>query len=62
MTGAAIVLQATGLTKTFESDGAPVRALRGVDFAMASGEFVAPRLPRAAASRRCSTWPLGSTH
>ncbi len=41
MTGAAIVLQATGLTKTFESDGAPVRALRGVDFAMASGEFVA---------------------
>ena len=29
------------VTKTFESDGAPVRALRGVDFTMAAGEFVA---------------------
>ena len=27
--------------KTYESDGIPVRALRGVDFQMASGEFVA---------------------
>jgi putative ABC transport system ATP-binding protein len=41
MTAADIVLQATALTKTFESDGAPVRALRGVDFAMSDGEFVA---------------------
>ena len=31
----------TGLRKTFESEGAPVRALRGVDFAMTPGEFVA---------------------
>jgi len=30
-----------GLRKTFESEGAPVRALRGVDFTMAPGEFVA---------------------
>src|SRR5918995_3069978 len=35
------VLETHGLQKTFESDGAPVRALRGVDFAMAAGEFVA---------------------
>ena len=27
--------------KTYESDGMPVRALRGVDFQMAPGEFVA---------------------
>jgi len=35
------VVATSGLRKTFESDGAPVRALRGVDFSMASGEFVA---------------------
>jgi putative ABC transport system ATP-binding protein len=35
------VLLARGLRKTFESEGAPVRALRGVDFAMRPGEFVA---------------------
>jgi putative ABC transport system ATP-binding protein len=35
------VLVAHGLRKTFESEGAPVRALRGVDFTMRSGEFVA---------------------
>jgi putative ABC transport system ATP-binding protein len=38
---AAPVLETKSLTKTFESDGSPVRALRGVDFTMAPGEFVA---------------------
>jgi putative ABC transport system ATP-binding protein len=35
------VVVTRGLRKTFESEGAPVRALRGVDFTMESGEFVA---------------------
>ena len=35
------VVETRGLRKTFESDGAPVRALRGVDFTMRRGEFVA---------------------
>jgi putative ABC transport system ATP-binding protein len=35
------VLEARAVTKTFESEGVPVRALRGVDFSMGSGEFVA---------------------
>jgi putative ABC transport system ATP-binding protein len=36
-----LVLETRGLQKTFESEGAPVRALRGVDFEMRPGEFVA---------------------
>jgi putative ABC transport system ATP-binding protein len=35
------ILVTRGLRKNFESEGAPVRALRGVDFTMQSGEFVA---------------------
>jgi putative ABC transport system ATP-binding protein len=35
------VVEATGLRKTYESEGVPVRALRGVDFALQDGEFVA---------------------
>ncbi|HXH21202.1 MAG TPA: ABC transporter ATP-binding protein [Dehalococcoidia bacterium] len=35
------ILRAVGLTKTYESDGARVQALRGVDFAVEAGEFVA---------------------
>jgi len=35
------VLVTRGLRKTFESDTAPVRALRGVDMTMRAGEFVA---------------------
>jgi putative ABC transport system ATP-binding protein len=35
------VLTISGVRKTFEADQAPVRALRGLDFAMATGEFVA---------------------
>jgi putative ABC transport system ATP-binding protein len=35
------VVVTRGLRKTFESEGAPVRALRGVDFSMAPAEFVA---------------------
>src|SRR3954464_4215989 len=35
------VLDVTGLRKTYESEGVPVRALRGVDFTMEPGEFVA---------------------
>lgn len=41
MTAADPVLETRALTKTFETDGSPVRALRGVDFSMAPGEFVA---------------------
>jgi len=35
------VLRTVGLRKTFESEGAPVRALRGVDLVVGTGEFVA---------------------
>jgi putative ABC transport system ATP-binding protein len=35
------VLEARAVTKTFDADGAPVRALRGLDFTMSAGEFVA---------------------
>jgi putative ABC transport system ATP-binding protein len=35
------VLTARGVRKTFEAEQAPVRALRGVDFDMGRGEFVA---------------------
>ena len=35
------VLEVRGVRKTFEAENAPVRALRGVDFGMAPGEFVA---------------------
>ena len=35
------VLSIAGVRKTFEADQAPVRALRGLDFAMQPGEFVA---------------------
>jgi putative ABC transport system ATP-binding protein len=41
MTSATPVLEARAVTKTFESDGAPVRALRGLNFTMSAGEFVA---------------------
>ena len=35
------VLDATGVYKSYESEGVPVRALRGVDLSMSPGEFVA---------------------
>src|SRR5262245_18259074 len=35
------VVVTRGLRKTFESEGAPVRALRGIDVEVAPGEFVA---------------------
>ena len=38
---AAHALETVRLRKTFESEGAPVRALRGVDLIVAPGEFVA---------------------
>jgi len=41
MSTATPVLEARAVTKTFESDGAPVRALRGLDFTLSAGEFVA---------------------
>ncbi len=41
MTDESPILVTRGLRKNFESEGAPVRALRGVDFAMKPGEFVA---------------------
>jgi putative ABC transport system ATP-binding protein len=37
----AIVLDVRGVRRTFEAENAPVRALRGCDFQMAAGEFVA---------------------
>ena len=40
-TSSALVVETHGLRKTFESEGAPVRALRGVDFTVTAGEFVA---------------------
>ncbi len=39
--GTAAVLGMQGVRKTFEADNAPVRALRGLDFSMLPGEFVA---------------------
>ena len=41
MISATPVLEVRAVTKTFDSDGAPVRALRGLDFTMSTGEFVA---------------------
>src|SRR6202453_2429846 len=35
------VMEAKGLRKTYEAEGAPVRALRGVDMTMEQGEYVA---------------------
>jgi putative ABC transport system ATP-binding protein len=35
------VMEARGLRKTYEAEGAPVRALRGFDMTMEQGEFVA---------------------
>ena len=35
------VIEARGVRKTYESEGAPVRALRGLDMTMDEGEFVA---------------------
>ena len=40
MSEAEAVVVARGLRMNFESEGAPVRALRGVDFEMQAGEFV----------------------
>ncbi|HWC10966.1 MAG TPA: ABC transporter ATP-binding protein [Acidimicrobiales bacterium] len=39
--GAGAVLEVAGLRKTYESEGVPVRALRGVTMSMADHEFVA---------------------
>jgi len=36
-----MVLSMTGVRRTFEAENAPVRALRGADFGMRTGEFVA---------------------
>src|SRR5881398_3501350 len=41
MTDESPILVTRGLRKNFESEGVPVRALRGVDFVMEPGEFVA---------------------
>ena len=36
-----LVLDVRGVRRTFEAENAPVRALRGTDFSMTQGEFVA---------------------
>ena len=41
MSGTIDALQMRGVRKTFEAENAPVRALRGVDLTISSGEFVA---------------------
>ena len=41
------VVEAKGLRKTYESDGMPVRALRGVNLTIGEGEFVAVMGPSA---------------
>ena len=41
MSAAPEVLKTVRLRKTFESEGAPVRALRGIDLIVAAGEFIA---------------------
>jgi putative ABC transport system ATP-binding protein len=41
MSGTDLALQMRGVRKTFEAENAPVRALRGVDLDIATGEFVA---------------------
>jgi putative ABC transport system ATP-binding protein len=41
MSSTELVLQLRGVRKTFEAENAPVRALRGVDLDMRSGEFAA---------------------
>jgi putative ABC transport system ATP-binding protein len=41
MSGIDLALQMRGVRKTFEAENAPVRALRGVDLDIATGEFVA---------------------
>lgn len=35
------VIEVRGVRKTYETEGAPVRALRGVDLTMSEGEFIA---------------------
>ena len=49
------------LERTYDADGVAVAALRGVDLAVAEGEFVSVMGPRAAASRRCCTCSAAST-
>jgi len=41
MSSTSLALQMRGVRKTFEAENAPVRALRGVDLEIGSGEFVA---------------------
>jgi putative ABC transport system ATP-binding protein len=41
ISGDRLLLRASGLTKTFRGDGAPVPAVRGVDLALRPGEFAA---------------------
>jgi putative ABC transport system ATP-binding protein len=53
------VVRAKDLRKNYEAEGAPVRALRGVDMEIGSGEFVAVmgRWPRSCgrSSKRART-------
>jgi len=55
------VLVTTALERTYEADGVAVAALRGIDLAVAEGEFVSVMGPRAAASRPSCTCSAAST-
>lgn len=46
--GADPIIEAEGLVKTHRADGAPVKAVRGVDLSVARGEFVAVTGPSGA--------------
>ena len=47
------VTDVRGVRKTYEAEGAPVRALRGADLTSARGSSWRSWARRAAASRRC---------
>ena len=56
-----LIIEATGLRKTYVTGSLEVEALRGVSFAVAPGEMVAIMGPVVAGRPRCSTACPAST-